>query len=316
MTRNGWRAVTDAWRTSPDTEVMTVTTSDGRAITGTPNHRVWTENRGWVSLDALRYADILVTWENELNQSSSMESLSGATPTLKGHQTGTTTGLIQDMFATASNHSTVKSGKQYTAPSQTDTTSTTPTTIQATTTHRTLFASLTPTIERTTPTTHAQKLSTSIGGASSNEQPNGTDRPRVGRGTPNTDVAPTPTVKLSHSHVSSAGRLTSPATEAEAPASALTSAKRHGGGPPESTTSSVSANGAGLSSPSTSTHAPDTARSYVAHVRGAGRSAVYDLTVDGEHEFFANGVLVHNSIDAARYAITTTEALWHNKIIT
>ena len=25
--------------------------------------------------------------------------------------------------------------------------------------------------------------------------------------------------------------------------------------------------------------------------------AVYDITVDGEHEFFANGVLVHNSTE-------------------
>lgn len=30
-------------------------------------------------------------------------------------------------------------------------------------------------------------------------------------------------------------------------------------------------------------------------------SAVYDLTVDGEHEFFANGLLVHNCMDALRY---------------
>lgn len=30
-------------------------------------------------------------------------------------------------------------------------------------------------------------------------------------------------------------------------------------------------------------------------------AAVYDLTVEGEHEFFANGLLVHNCIDAIRY---------------
>ena len=30
---------------------------------------------------------------------------------------------------------------------------------------------------------------------------------------------------------------------------------------------------------------------------------VYDLTVEGEHEYFANGILVHNCIDAARYYI-------------
>ena len=30
---------------------------------------------------------------------------------------------------------------------------------------------------------------------------------------------------------------------------------------------------------------------------------VYDLSVENEHEFFANGILVHNCIDAVRYAL-------------
>ena len=41
---------------------------------------------------------------------------------------------------------------------------------------------------------------------------------------------------------------------------------------------------------------------------------VYDLTVEGEHEFFANGVLVHNSLDATRYVIKTTNQLWHSHV--
>lgn len=32
-------------------------------------------------------------------------------------------------------------------------------------------------------------------------------------------------------------------------------------------------------------------------------SDVYDITVEGQHEFFANGLLVHNCIDAARYGL-------------
>ena len=36
---------------------------------------------------------------------------------------------------------------------------------------------------------------------------------------------------------------------------------------------------------------------------GGIESAVYDLTVEDEHEFFANGVLVHNCIDALRYSL-------------
>lgn len=30
---------------------------------------------------------------------------------------------------------------------------------------------------------------------------------------------------------------------------------------------------------------------------------VYDLTIEGQHEFFANGVLVHNCIDSIRYSL-------------
>jgi hypothetical protein len=38
-------------------------------------------------------------------------------------------------------------------------------------------------------------------------------------------------------------------------------------------------------------------------VESGKASKVYDLTVEGEHEFFAGGILVHNCIDAARYAL-------------
>jgi hypothetical protein len=33
------------------------------------------------------------------------------------------------------------------------------------------------------------------------------------------------------------------------------------------------------------------------------KERVYDITVDGEHEYFANGILVHNCLDSVRYAI-------------
>lgn len=41
----------------------------------------------------------------------------------------------------------------------------------------------------------------------------------------------------------------------------------------------------------------------------AGTTDVYNLTVEGTHEFFANGVLVHNC-DAARYAIASSSPTW------
>jgi hypothetical protein len=30
---------------------------------------------------------------------------------------------------------------------------------------------------------------------------------------------------------------------------------------------------------------------------------VYDLMIEANHEYFANGILVHNCIDAIRYAV-------------
>ena len=68
----------------------------------------------------------------------------------------------------------------------------------------------------------------------------------------------------------------------------------------------------------------DTARSYVVqdHVKEIyvtqKRMPVYDLTVENEHEFFADGVLVSNCMDCLRYATiaTFTTSKKPNKIIT
>lgn len=41
-------------------------------------------------------------------------------------------------------------------------------------------------------------------------------------------------------------------------------------------------------------------------VDGSRNETVYDLTVEDTHEYFANGVLVHNCMDALRYALVST----------
>jgi hypothetical protein len=60
---------------------------------------------------------------------------------------------------------------------------------------------------------------------------------------------------------------------------------------------------AGSRSSSTDTPAPDVAPVYVLGRYAAGRSPVYNLTVQDQPEFFANGVLVHNCLDALRYLL-------------
>jgi len=64
-------------------------------------------------------------------------------------------------------------------------------------------------------------------------------------------------------------------------------------------------NGAGHPSHAVSTASSDIAPVHVVAVSTihADRAPVYDLTIDAVSEFFANGILVHNSLDALRYAV-------------
>jgi len=61
----------------------------------------------------------------------------------------------------------------------------------------------------------------------------------------------------------------------------------------------------GLRSASIATPGPGTAP---ISVRGARvltqKEPVYDLTIDGEPEYYANGVLIHNTMDALGYIAT------------
>lgn len=58
LTRQGWRRVLRAWKVR-DAEVITVSIG-GRNLTGTSDHRVWTENRGWTALGDLTEQDVFV----------------------------------------------------------------------------------------------------------------------------------------------------------------------------------------------------------------------------------------------------------------
>lgn len=71
-------------------------------------------------------------------------------------------------------------------------------------------------------------------------------------------------------------------------------------------TSTEPASNAGLSSESIGTRTRSFAPGRVSTVRALGRSEpVYNLTVEGEHEYFANGILVANCADAFLYLCRT-----------
>jgi hypothetical protein len=86
--------------------------------------------------------------------------------------------------------------------------------------------------------------------------------------------------------------------------SAPTNVSRHIAAHPVLTTKQGHALSAGQPLLPTSTPTPNAVVGRVLSVCDYGKADfVYDLTIDGQHEFYANGVLVHNCIDALRYAI-------------
>jgi hypothetical protein len=87
---------------------------------------------------------------------------------------------------------------------------------------------------------------------------------------------------------------------------ARTNANRRGGGQVARITNSASVNHAVSDSLRTNTNPPASAPVYALRVDSEpNKYPVYNLTVSGVPEFYANGILVHNCMDAARYGIYT-----------
>lgn len=99
LTRMGYKPVTAAGLTSNNAEVIEVEFTDGSRIVATPNHPIWTENRGFVRLDALSWCDIIVSCQNE-KQPNTKGLHTSATPTHRTGRTGYTTGRAGQVAST------------------------------------------------------------------------------------------------------------------------------------------------------------------------------------------------------------------------
>jgi hypothetical protein len=60
LTRAGYKRVLAARRTSISATVMRLITSVGNNLVATPDHRVWVENKGWCLLDSVVWGDIML----------------------------------------------------------------------------------------------------------------------------------------------------------------------------------------------------------------------------------------------------------------
>ncbi len=93
--------------------------------------------------------------------------------------------------------------------------------------------------------------------------------------------------------------------------SVATNANPHGDAKKKPTTSNISARIAERILWQTNTQKGFFAASRVQNITPLNvEKQVYDLSVEEQHEFFANGILVHNCIDATRYALCKDTLTW------
>ena len=300
-TRRGWRRVAWSGATGYHSPVLRVELSDGRSITGTGSHPVWVDGRGWVRIDSLAYGDKMLLWHRESKRSSFKAGYTDDTlipnTGITGCITSVTTGGRRRR-----GYCTGTSGNRSTDRYRTDVIFTTKTTTRTITRSQISCAS------------HLKSTSDYIPSQDIGErQPFGLIWSGFVR-SPRHGIPPRPVGSFIGSVAS--GRLAFAkrmrlrwfAKCVEQITGRCTrivdfvrrSVRRSTGAILELTTSCDSAPSARSRSQSTDTPKLSNAP-HVVRVVPAGRATVYNLTVEGEHEFFANGVLTHNC-DCAAYA--------------
>lgn len=255
----------------------------------TPDHKVKTA-KGWKEIQNLQPGDVLYLSRN----------------LMAGFTNSTPASVISHAAVTGC---TATSGSSTTDQSRPGMMSTIRTAIRRTTTSPTSSASPLRNMNANTMTTRwladflrkVRQICTKLW----RQQENGTAATPDATGTPNT---PASRQRPASGATPCASAAASPSAivQSRRPASAPTPANQNGAGMPEPITSCGSAPSAAPSSLPTdiATPSPVVALALL-NIAGsdAGTAEVFDLTVHNSHEYIANGVLVHNCMDATRYAL-------------
>lgn len=323
LTRGGWQPVKAAWRSGVNRPVIQAVFSDGTSLTGTPNHRCFVQGKSWRPLDSLRYGDILISLCRggafNPNQSYLTASLSADTQTQIERSTESITGLVAIGLKEAFGRSMLRFGSQFTARSLKAVIYTTLMRTRSTT-RSTISSALRPQNRRESISSliadWLKRASISI--AYALWQQNGTHRMLVASGINSTVAMFSASDLLSIESVrNAAGRIKLGKPPALDSAPMLVS---HDGDVGQASTISRSlASDAGHCSPAISTISSDSARDNAAVLQlvdlvEAGRSNTYALHIANHHEYFANGILVRNCYDAARYGVMAEAAYYRPRV--
>ncbi len=302
-TRSGLARVTAAGMTAPDAEVVAYRFSNGTVLTATPNHPVYTESNGFIPLHSTVYDDRMLAWQTS-KRSPIAALCSGAIPMLVAALTGSISRPAMPTESAVSSASIRRFGRTFTAPFHPIITSITLMAIASTTIRATSSASQP---SPTCPSTRKwiiPALSTWLASASC-LMPGGGPR----KGTPGTASTPgrqSALLPIVNSPVLTASEpsrrslrkpptVSGTAPEHASPLSVVRAAL---------TTWIGSARSAAARSVSTASARPAPAQWPAAEssrVRRsgsvpAGSAPVFNISVEGAEEYFANGILVHNCV--------------------
>jgi len=290
-TREGWRPVTHAEMTAAMAETLAVEMSHGETLVGTADHPVWTPSGlrrlGDLQVEDATLCDMFHAWIP--SSSTPRPSSTGASRTTSAAATTSAT-----EFA-----STARSGRTPTGRSRRASTSTISTTTVATTPWRTSSCSAPRNTWSTTASSsrlllfRLKRTLRRLSGIAAQRGLHGTARTGSACGTGESVIASAPATSVAPA---------SPRLAVWPEGSVPTPASLLGEGTPGSMTLSGSALSAGHLSLSTATRSPLLVPARVRSISAGPRVPVYNLRVDGCHEFLANGVLVSNC-DALRYGL-------------
>ena len=289
LTRRGFRRVLRAWATGWR-PVIRLGLTNGQALIGTSDHRIWTEQRGWVPISAVLEGDYglyLQVWGTGSNQTRTLLSLRACgTPEDQG--SGTTKPSVGESETI---HSIVRSGALDMDRSRRDTSSTTWMETGTTTALRTSSASRRDSMSRRTwPHGTPPERGASLSGSSRSRCAIDVEPRDIGGGSEN-KCGPITRRPVENN----AGEI----SRAESTGKGLrSSAGTIGAG--GSFGSAAAARGATeVELAEGDFIAPAAPMPFGESENWSERvvALVYDLEIEGAHEFFANGVLVHNSTE-------------------
>ena len=326
LTRKGYMPVEAANMTRRNTDVMTMVASNGKTLTGTGNHPVYVNGKGFTQLDSIKYGDIMlckqenngsdiICLENKHQQQTALY-LTGLLlddiQTQKTNQIACITGQTEGCASKEYHTYTMRFGSSIMEKYRKVITFTTKMVIQQTMIFRTLRQFLPKNICQGI---HLNALAKILDGSRTLlkkqeiKQSYGISRQTAESGTGSMLLKQQPnekTFQRSQKPANNAEKVTKSDLTAQGIANIVQKHVTQSiAGIAESTTKQDIAQYAATSSSSTSTAKSKHAAKNVVRalcLTTAGKADVYNLTVKGEHEYFANGFLVHNCADTAVYA--------------